>query len=262
MKCNFCGYDFDEKENIPVCQNCPLAKSCKLIRCPNCGYEWPAEPEWLKKLNKEMNSISSESKTELNQKYWDFLAEKYDRIFSFLGIFQKKVIKLINPQNNISFLDIGCGTGWAVRYAASLVEEGKFYGIDLSSKMIEIAKRKAAGLKNIQFYKTIAENLPFESDLFDVGICTYSFHHHANPAATLKEAHRVLKPKGRLYIVDGTTDGILTRLIDKIARKIEKTHVKMYSTKEYETLFSQAGFKYIMSEKMWGPVKVHVGEKP
>lgn len=205
--------------------------------------------------------MKSDSKTELNRRYWDSLAEMYDRIFSFLRIFQKKVVELINPQNNIFFLDIGCGPGWAVRYAAHLVEEGKFYGIDLSAKMIEIAERKSAGLKNVQFYNTNAENLPFESDLFDVIICTNSFHHHTNPAGTLKEAYRVLKPKGRIYIVDPTTDGVLMRLFDAIAGKIEKSHVKMYSTKEYEALFSEAGFRYVMNEKMWGPIKVHIGEK-
>lgn len=55
MKCNLCGYEFDEKESIPVCQSCSLVKNCKLIRCPNCGYEWPAEPDWLKKIKERRN---------------------------------------------------------------------------------------------------------------------------------------------------------------------------------------------------------------
>lgn len=77
----------------------------------------------------------------------------------------------------------------------------------------------------------------------------------------MKEAYRVLKTKGRFYIVDPTTDGKLMKLLDVVSRKIEKSHIKMYSTSEYETLFKQSGFKYIMSKKMFSSIKVHVGEK-
>jgi len=50
MKCGLCGYEFDEKESRPACGNCIMAGGCKLIKCPNCGYEWPPEPKWLKIL--------------------------------------------------------------------------------------------------------------------------------------------------------------------------------------------------------------------
>jgi len=50
-KCSMCGKDFDEEEAGVGCKNCPLhSKGCKLIRCPACGFEWPQEPGWLKKL--------------------------------------------------------------------------------------------------------------------------------------------------------------------------------------------------------------------
>lgn len=52
MKCNLCGYKFDEKESLQVCRGCPFIKKCALIKCPNCGYEWPKEPAWLEKIKK------------------------------------------------------------------------------------------------------------------------------------------------------------------------------------------------------------------
>ncbi|MEK6647384.1 MAG: hypothetical protein AABY84_12010 [Candidatus Firestonebacteria bacterium] len=52
MKCALCGYEFSEKESVSTCKNCPLHKGCELIKCPNCGYEWPKEPEWIKKLGR------------------------------------------------------------------------------------------------------------------------------------------------------------------------------------------------------------------
>ena len=53
MKCSLCGYEFNEKEAEGACKNCPMMKDCKLIKCPNCGFETPPEPKWLKYFKKE-----------------------------------------------------------------------------------------------------------------------------------------------------------------------------------------------------------------
>lgn len=52
MRCIFCGYVFDEKQGSKVCADCPLSKSCSMIRCPNCGYEMLPQPKLLKSLKK------------------------------------------------------------------------------------------------------------------------------------------------------------------------------------------------------------------
>jgi rubredoxin len=50
MKCSLCGFVFDEAKAQDGCKHCPSLGACKLIRCPNCGYETPPEPKWLKTL--------------------------------------------------------------------------------------------------------------------------------------------------------------------------------------------------------------------
>lgn len=55
MKCAFCGYKFGEEEADSSCKGCFMAKGCKLIKCPNCGYEMPPEPKWLKKILERKN---------------------------------------------------------------------------------------------------------------------------------------------------------------------------------------------------------------
>ncbi len=50
MKCSFCGHEFDENEAVPACSGCLMSKNCKLVKCPNCGYEMPKEPKWLKAI--------------------------------------------------------------------------------------------------------------------------------------------------------------------------------------------------------------------
>jgi len=44
-KCPFCGFEFDAAAGTGHCGSSALAKNCKLIRCPNCAYETPAEPK-------------------------------------------------------------------------------------------------------------------------------------------------------------------------------------------------------------------------
>ena len=42
MKCALCGYAFSAEQSEGACQGCPLHRKCRLVRCPNCGYETPA----------------------------------------------------------------------------------------------------------------------------------------------------------------------------------------------------------------------------
>jgi ubiquinone/menaquinone biosynthesis C-methylase UbiE len=160
------------------------------------------------------------------------------------------------------FLDIGCGTGWAVRYVASLLEdEGEFSGVDVSGNMIKMAQAQSRGFRNVHFYKTNAEQLPLESSSVDCTISTNSFHHYSDPSKVLAEIHRVLTVGGRLYILDVTTDDLLLRWIDGRVRQREREHVKFYSSREYRTMFSAARLKHLNSKLVAYPVKVHVAEK-
>jgi ubiquinone/menaquinone biosynthesis C-methylase UbiE len=206
--------------------------------------------------------------SELNKKKWDRRAANFDeKRFDYFRVMQKRLISLLGLKENQRLLDMGCGTGWAVRYAAGLVNQhGEFYGIDISTKMIEKAIAGSAGYKNIHFYQTDADQLPFKNDFFDFIICSNSFHHYFNPHKVLAEAYRVLKPACKIYILDLTADGFIGRMIDRRTKKREPEHVKFYSTDEYRQLFLKAGLRYLNSRVLPGrvigfPMKVHIGEK-
>jgi ubiquinone/menaquinone biosynthesis C-methylase UbiE len=163
---------------------------------------------------------------------------------------------------NPNLLDLGCGTGWAVRYAASLRNgHGQFYGIDISSKMIEKAQASSTNYRNVHFRRANAEELPFENGIFDRIICSNAFHHYSDPDKVVREACRVLKPQGRIYILDVTADGFLTRILDRLAEKLERGHVKIYSTREYRSLFEKAGLLYVTNKSILPSLKIHIGEK-
>jgi ubiquinone/menaquinone biosynthesis C-methylase UbiE len=209
----------------------------------------------------------ADENAKLNEEMWDVRAESwFDRRFSFqsryLKWMQKKLVSLLELGWNPCFLDLGCGTGWALCYAASLADgRGEFYGVDISSKMIEKAEAGSTSYRNVHFRKANAEELPFDNAFFDLIICSNSFHHYFSPDMVLEEVYRVLKPSGRIYVLDITADGLMTRILDRLAKKKEPAHVKLYSTIEYQMLFERAKLRYVNSKSVLLSTKVHIAEK-
>lgn len=202
---------------------------------------------------------------ELNASKWDERAKTFDdRRFNYFRWMQRKLVSSLNLKEGQRLLDLGCGTGWAVHYAASLVHQrGEFYGIDISPKMIEKAEAGSSGLQNIHFYKRGADQLPFDDDFFDFIISSNSFHHYFNPDKVLSEVYRVLKPGGRIYILDPTGDTFIVRMSDRRTHKKDPSHVKLYSTKEFWALFARAKLSHVASKSIWGVLfmKIHIAEK-
>jgi ubiquinone/menaquinone biosynthesis C-methylase UbiE len=200
--------------------------------------------------------------TELNEELWDSRARTYDRAFRFNRWVQKKVVSLMALTDDTRLLEIACGTGWGLRYAARLAGgRGEFYGVDLSSQMIQQARRRSAARQGIYFIKANAEKLPFQDDFFTFVICTNAFHHFSNPGGAIEESARVLKPGGRVYVADATDDMFVVTIIDRLQKKLQPAHVKTYSTREYEEFFRAAGLVYVAHKTVLPVLKIHVAEK-
>jgi arsenite methyltransferase len=103
-------------------------------------------------------------------------------------------------------VDVGCGAGIDSLIAAKKVgPEGRVIGVDMTSSMLEKARRsaKAAGLGNVvEFREGYAEALPVEDGWADVVISNGVLNLMPDKAAALEEMSRVLKPNGRLQIGD------------------------------------------------------------
>lgn len=201
----------------------------------------------------------------INEEKWDKWAESLDGKgwrYEFLRHSQDSVISLLDIKENINILDVGCGTGRALGLAAKLANnKGSFYGVDLSAKMIEKAKENFKGKRNFHFIKSNAESIPLKNYLFDIIICTNSFHHYLQPDKALKEMHRLLKLGGRLYILDPTANAWYIKIYDKIMKLLEPAHVKLYSTKEFKKLIIGADLKYVGCKTIKWHQKVHIGKK-
>ncbi len=200
-----------------------------------------------------------------NAEKWNRRAVTFDqKRFDIFRYLQWELIRYARIQSPCNFLDIGCGTGWAVRYIANRLNgNGRFVGIDISKGMIERARRHAAGLQNVEFYEGSAEKLPVESASFDTVICSNSFHHYFQPVEALKEMRRILHPHGKLFILDLTADDFFFRWVDERTRIKEKEHVKFIAAPNFNICSRLPGIRHIRSVtlKILYPLKVHIGEK-
>ena len=108
---------------------------------------------------------------------------------------------LVQPGDDV--LDVGCGTGSSTRDVARQVAPGRVLGIDLSSRMLERARRRCAdeGLSNVAFEQADAQVHPFDPEAFDVAISSFGVMFFADPVAAFTNIGRALRPGGRLAVL-------------------------------------------------------------
>src|SRR5262249_29336601 len=121
----------------------------------------------------------------------------------FFGPAHKILLRSLLPTDR-EILDVGCGTGiFAGRVLASR-PDAHLWGIDLSDGMLrQCGKRCQAAGGRLHLVQGDSARLPFADDTFDVITCTHSFHHYPHQEQAAREMFRVLRPGGRLLIIDG-----------------------------------------------------------
>jgi ubiquinone/menaquinone biosynthesis C-methylase UbiE len=204
-----------------------------------------------------------ENAVESSRTHYDKNDENFERSIEglFSSVFKKEIVKSVNLFPNMVLLDVGCANGKLLKMFYE--ENGEIHGvgIDVSPKMIEVAK---ANVPQANFVVGDATHLPFQENSFDMITCSASFHHFPSPETFMKEALRVLKPGGKLLIAEIHAP---TR-IGKGAFNFYIEHfntegdVRVYSPKELDMFYKNAGFVTIEKVKYRYQVQIHLASKP
>jgi ubiquinone/menaquinone biosynthesis C-methylase UbiE len=140
--------------------------------------------------------------------HWDRRAAHFDEDFghSIKTTAERaawdRILDLVVPSGPLDALDVGCGTGFL---SLELSTRGhRVVGVDLAPTMLELAgqKAKAQGLA-VRLEAADAENLPYPAGSFDLVISRHVLWTLPHPQAAVDDWLRVLRPGGRLAIIDG-----------------------------------------------------------
>jgi ArsR family transcriptional regulator len=125
---------------------------------------------------------------------WDRLrAELYGRHFTHAAM-----LALLPPESVIA--DLGCGTASAAAQLAPHVK--RVIAVDNSAAMLKAARKRTAGLGNVDVHRGDLASLPIDTGSCDAAILLLALTYVQDPAAALAEVRRILKPGGRAVVVD------------------------------------------------------------
>jgi demethylmenaquinone methyltransferase/2-methoxy-6-polyprenyl-1,4-benzoquinol methylase len=141
---------------------------------------------------------------------FDGIARSYDFLNHFLSMgidkgWRKKAIHVIAAKNPKAILDVATGTGDLAIAANKVLPEAKITGVDISTGMLEVGRKKMAELNlndSIQLLEGDSEALPFEESSFDAVTCAYGVRNFENLERGLREMQRVMRPGGKLAVLE------------------------------------------------------------
>ncbi|MFC1950806.1 arsenite methyltransferase [Chloroflexota bacterium] len=142
-------------------------------------------------------------------------------------------------------LDLGSGGGIDCFIAAKRVgDNGKVIGVDMTPEMVELARRNVSemGVTNVEFRLGEIESLPVEDESVDVIISNCVINLSPDKDAVFKEAHRVLRPGGKLCVSDIVTIGELPEEIRNNLEMWSRCVAGAIDKEAYLDKIKEAGF--------------------
>jgi ubiquinone/menaquinone biosynthesis C-methylase UbiE len=148
-----------------------------------------------------------------------------------------------------SAVDLACGPGTFVRPMARHVKRAA--GVDITPAMLARARKEAeaAGLANTTFFCADVEALPFADASWNISLCGYALHHLLRPAQVVREMARVVRPGGRVAVVDMILpEGADAETHNRIERVRDPSHTRTLTVAELKNLFRDAGLRELAAE--------------
>ena len=151
-------------------------------------------------------------------------AQDTERSYRTPEIFQQRsrTLDALALQAGEQVLDAGCGTGLLLeQMAISVGDSGQVVGVDYSPDMLDMARQRCQDLDNVELHQGSVEQLDFEQDSFDLVSCIQTLLYVARVETALGEIHRVLKPHGRVGIMETDWRGVVFNSLDEsLTRRI------------------------------------------
>lgn len=153
--------------------------------------------------------------------WFDATASRYDSITQMMSFgsghwYRRRILKRCGLAPGASVLDVACGTGVLAEHAQRLVgESGRVVALDPSLAMLLCARARGAG----RLARARAEALPFGDASFDLVTMGYALRHVADLRTTFAEYRRVLRPGGRLLVLE------ITRPASRAAHRVLAFHL-------------------------------------
>jgi ArsR family transcriptional regulator len=145
------------------------------------------------------------------------------------------MLALVDPDSTVA--DLGCGTGSLTATIAPFVR--RVIAVDASDSMLTAARRRLDGTANVDIRQGELEAVPIESAHVDAAVMSLVLHYIAEPAKALGEAARLLRPGGRLIVVDMTPH-------DRDEYRQQMGHVwQGFSLEQMTDWLSAAGFERV-----------------
>lgn len=147
-------------------------------------------------------TLAIKKRSDKARAYFDELAGKFGKTYcpgrSWKAL-AETLLKLMPP---MVIADLGAGEGTFSQLLAQRAE--KVIAIDNSEKMVEFGTRVARenGYENLEYRFGSLDEAPIDSDTVDIAFFSQALHHAEKPARAISEAHRILKPGGKIVIMD------------------------------------------------------------
>lgn len=233
--------------------------------------------------------MPSASKKENVREMFNDISPKYDFLNHFLSfgidfLWRKRLVGMLAEIKPTSVLDVACGTGDVALAVAKLNPE-KIIGIDISEKMLEIGRTKIIRSnleKMISFGKGDAEHIPYSDNSFDAVTVAFGVRNFENLETGLSEMRRVLRPKGRMLILEFSHPasfpmkqlyGFYSRYVIPFFGRIISGNSRAYtylpesvaafpSGNDFLTILDSLGLHHTNQVRLsWGIASIYVAEK-
>ncbi|MCL2383694.1 MAG: class I SAM-dependent methyltransferase [Oscillospiraceae bacterium] len=180
----------------------------------------------------------------MDYKVWENLAHKYNKLWVqkySLGPTRREVFKIISSlmekNNNIKVLEIGCGTGQLIREVSTKYKDISYFGIDVAENMIEIARKDNYG-KNITFEAISIERYKTK-EMFDLIICTHAFPYFPDKEQMMKKISGLCNKGGRVIIANASNNSLKDKIITFLL-KATTSKAEYLSVEDMKKLFDVA----------------------